>query len=45
MSKPDSGSGSSSFDSRHSTIRALEPLERWELEHTPDLPETFPWSV
>jgi erythromycin esterase-like protein len=29
----------------YDTTRAVEPLERWELEHTPDVPETFPTAL
>jgi erythromycin esterase-like protein len=27
------------------TTRALEPLERWEIEHTAEVPETYPHAV
>jgi erythromycin esterase-like protein len=29
----------------YDTTRAVEPLERWEREHTPDVPETFPSAL
>jgi erythromycin esterase-like protein len=25
--------------------RAVEPLERWELVHSEELPETYPWAI
>jgi len=27
------------------TTRAVEPLERWELVHTQEMPETYPWTL
>ncbi len=29
----------------YDTTRAVEPLERWEREHTPEVPETYPSTL
>jgi erythromycin esterase-like protein len=29
----------------YDTTRAVEPLERWEREHTPEVPETYPSAL
>jgi hypothetical protein len=38
---------SQQFDAvlHYDTTRAVEPLERWEIEHTRELPETYPSAV